>query len=173
MWKCRLAFTSLWEFYCLGDFSQEREHVVLNDFCSFYSLTSLINKSAYIDLISINCLKYFQNFNIIEAVLFDFHKIRMSKIKTILRKLNPKIICCRKYKHFSNDIFKDTILKELSQVRISNKENSSNIFLKIFRNNVDKLAPRRNIISGVTTLHSWVKISVRRLWKCQNREKNI
>ena len=43
-------------------------------------------------------------------------------MKTTFRKLKPKIICCRTCKHFSNDTFKDTLLEELSQVRISNND---------------------------------------------------
>ena len=39
-----------------------------------------------------------------------------------------------KYKHFSNDTFSDTLLAELSQVRISNNDDGFNKFLRICRN---------------------------------------
>ena len=37
-------------------------------------------------------------------------------MKTSFRKLKPKIINYRKYKNFSNYIFRDSLLEELSQV---------------------------------------------------------
>ena len=42
--------------------------------------------------------------------------------ETTFRKLKPKIINYRKYKFFSNDIFRDTLLEELSQIRINNDD---------------------------------------------------
>ena len=73
-------------------------------------------------------------------------------MKTIFRKLKPKITFYRKYKHFSNDTFRDIILEELSQVRISNY-GGFNKFLKICRNTPDKIAPHKKRTSGVTKLH--------------------
>ena len=63
-----------------------------------------------------------------ETGLSHFHKIVITIIKTTFRKLKPKIICYRKYKHFSNDAFKDNFLEELSQVRISSNDDGFNNF---------------------------------------------
>ena len=136
------------------------EHVALKDFCNLYSLNSLINKPSCrknlskpycIDLILTNRPKYFQNSNIIETELSDFHEMAVTIVKTTFRKLKPKIICYRKYKHFSNYIFRDSFLEELSQVRISNNADGFNNCLKNCRNTLDKLAPRKKSTSVVTT----------------------
>ena len=66
-------------------------------------------------------------------------------IKTCFRKLQPKIINYRKYKNFSNDIFRGSLLEELSQVRINNEDDVFNNFLTICRNTVDRFAPRKKV----------------------------
>ena len=58
-------------------------------------------------------------------------------------KLKPKIINYRKYKNFSNDIFRDCLLEEISQVRINNDDDGFNNFLRICRNTLDRFAPRK------------------------------
>ena len=65
-------------------------------------------------------------------------------MKTSFRKLKPKIINYRKYKNFSNYIFRDSLLEELSQVRINNDDEGFNNFLRICRNTLDRFAPRKN-----------------------------
>ena len=50
----------------------------------------------------------------VERWLPDFHKMVVAMMKTSFRKLKPKIINYRRYKHFSNDIFRDSLLEELS-----------------------------------------------------------
>ena len=69
-------------------------------------------------------------------------------MKTTFHKLRPKIICYKKYEHFPNDTFRNTILNELVQVRISNNDDGFNYFLKICRNTLDKLAPRKKKYTG-------------------------
>ena len=55
-------------------------------------------------------------------------------MKTTFLKLKPKIINYRKYEHFSNDTFKDTLLEGLSQVQNINNDNVLNDFLRVCRN---------------------------------------
>ena len=62
-------------------------------------------------------------------------------MKTNFRKLKQKIINYRKYKNFSNDIFRHTLLEELSQVRINNDDHGFNNFLRVCRNTLYKFAP--------------------------------
>ena len=133
-------YSSTYEnFIFLGDFNAGMEHLALKDFCSLYSLTSLINwpccknpsKLTCTDLSLTNCQTFFQNTNVIETGLSDFHKMVVTIIKTSFRKLKPKIINHRKYKNFSNDIFRDSLLEELSQVRINNDDEGFNNFLRI------------------------------------------
>ena len=71
-------------------------------------------------------------------------------MKTSFRKLKPKIINYRKYKNFSNYIFRDSLLEELSQVRINNDNDGFNNFLRICRNTLDKFARRKKSILEVT-----------------------
>ena len=52
-------------------------------------------------------------------------------MKTTFRKLKSKIINFRRYKNFSNDILRDTLLEELLQVRINNDDDGFNNFLRI------------------------------------------
>ena len=66
-------------------------------------------------------------------------------MKTSFRKLKPKIINYRKYKKFSNDIFRDTLLVELSQVRINNDDDAFNKFLRICRNTLDRISLRKKV----------------------------
>ena len=129
----------------------------MKDFCNLYSPTILINsptcwknslKPSCIDLILANHRKYFKKSNIIETGLSDFHKMVVTMMKTTSRKLKPKIICYKKYKHFSNENFRDTLLEELSQVRISKNDDRFNNFLKICRNTLDKLAPHKKVHQG-------------------------
>ena len=66
-------------------------------------------------------------------------------MKTSFRKLKPKIINYRKYKKFLNDIFRDTLLEELSQVRINNDDDAFNKFLRIRRNTLDRISLRKKV----------------------------
>ena len=95
-------YSSTYEnFIFLGDFNARMEHSALKDFCNLYSLTRLINrptcwknpsKPTCIDLILTNRPKFFQNTNVIEMGLSDFHKMVVTIMKTSFRKLKPKII---------------------------------------------------------------------------------
>ena len=136
----------------LGDFNAGMEHSALKDFCNLYSLTSLINKPTCwknptkptcIDLILTNHPKFFQNTNVIGTGLSDFRKMMLTIMKTTFRKLKLKIINHRKYKIFSNDIFRDIPLEGLSRVRIDNDDDGFNNFLRICRNALDRFAPRK------------------------------
>ena len=127
----------------LADFNAGMEHSTLNDFCNLYSLTNLINKPTCwknpakptcIDLIPTNRPKFFQSTNVIETGLFDIHKMVVTITKTTFRKLKPKIINYRKYKNFSNDIFRDTLLEELSQIPINRDDDGFNKLLRICQN---------------------------------------
>ena len=60
-------------------------------------------------------------------------------LNTSFFKLKPKITSYRTYKNFSNDIFRDTRLEELLQVRIKNDDDGFNN-LRICRNTLDRFA---------------------------------
>ena len=145
-------YPSTYENFIFLDFNGGMEHSALKDFCNLYSLTDLINrptcwknpsKPTCIDLILTNRPTFFESTNVIETGLSDFHKMVVNIMKTSFRKLKPKIINYRKYKNFSNDIFRDNLLEELSQVRINNDDEGFNNFLRICRNTLDRFAPRK------------------------------
>ena len=63
----------------------------MRHFCNLCGITSLNNRPtcykhpanrSYIDLISTNCPKYFQNITVIETGLSYFHKMVVTTIKT-------------------------------------------------------------------------------------------
>ena len=83
----------------LGNFNGGMESIALKDFCNIYSLTSLVNKPNYyenplnpscIDSILTNSPKHFQNFNLFETGLSDFHKMVVAVMKTSYLTLEPK-----------------------------------------------------------------------------------
>ena len=124
------------------------EHSALKDFYNLYSLTGLINrptcwknpsKPTCIDLILKNLPNFFQNTNVIQTGPSDFHKRVVIILNTSFFKLKPKITSYRTYKNFSNDIFRDTRLEELLQVRIKNDDDGFNN-LRICRNTLDRFA---------------------------------
>ena len=73
----------------------------------------------------------------------------ITMMKTSFRKLKSKIINYGKYKNFSNDILRDTLLEELSQVRTNNDDDGFNNFLRLCWNILDRFAPRKKSTSEV------------------------
>ena len=133
-------------FNFLDDFNAGMKHSALKDFCNLYSLTGLINrrtcwknpsKPTCIGLILKNLPNFFQNTNVIQTGLSDFHKRVVIILNTSFCKPKPKITSYRTYKNFSNDIFRDTSLEELLQVRINNDDDGFNN-LRICRNTLDR-----------------------------------
>ena len=67
-------------------------------------------------------------------------------MKTSFRKLKPKVINYRKYKNFLNDIFRDSLLEELSKVRINSDDDGFDNFLITCQNTLDRFATRKKSI---------------------------
>ena len=74
-------------------------------------------------------------------------------MKIRYRNLKPKIINYRKYKTFSNDIFRDSLLEQLSEVRINNDDDGFNKFLRNCLNTLDRFAPRKKSALEVIMHH--------------------
>ena len=49
----------------------------------------------------------------IETGFSDFHKITVTVMKSQYQKQKPKIIRYRKYKNFSNELFREELLKKI------------------------------------------------------------
>ena len=69
------------------------------------------DKRTCIDLILTNCPGSFQNSCVIETGLSDFHKMIVTVMKTSYRKIEPRVINYRDYKSFSNEGFRESLLK--------------------------------------------------------------
>ena len=93
------------------------------DFCDMYGLSNLIRKPtcyknpikpSCIDLILTNKEKSFQNSNVYETGLSDFHKLTVTVLKMSYQKLKPIIISYRDYKHYNNQDFRDDLLGKIN-----------------------------------------------------------
>ena len=82
-------------FYCVGDFISEVTEFSVQNFCDIYHLKNLVNvptcyknllKPSCIDLFLTNCSSSFQNTQVIETRLSDFHKINITVLKMFFSK---------------------------------------------------------------------------------------
>ena len=95
-------------------------------------------------------------------------------MKTSFHKLNPKIMDYTKYKIFSNDIFRDSLLEELSRVGIINNDDDGfNNFLRICQSTIDRFAPcKKKYVRGNNAPFMNKTIS-KEIMKRSNLKKNI
>ena len=102
-------------------FLNPRNH--LRSFCDNYSLRSLIKQPTWyksptnptcIDLILTNRPQSFQSNCVLDTGLSDFHLMTLTVMKNVFKKLKPRIINYRSYKHFSNEAFRKSLLNKLS-----------------------------------------------------------
>ena len=111
----------------LSDFNVEADDQNMETFCDSYSLTCLIKQpTCYknplhpkcIDLILTNVPRSFQTICLTEAGLSDFHLMTLTVIRKSSKKLKPRVINYSSYKHFSNEVFRESLLGKLSQQTI-------------------------------------------------------
>ena len=101
------------------------------------------DKLTFIDLILTDCPGSFQNSCVVETGLLDFPKMIVTVMKTSYRKIQPKIIHYRKYKNFSNDIFRDSLQKIFPQNLGNSCDQNVDGFLISCNKILDKYAPRK------------------------------
>ena len=115
----------------LGDFNVEADDQNMKTFCDSYSLTSLIKQpTCYknpshpkcIDLILTNVPRSFQTTCVIETGLSDFHLMTLTVMRKSFKKLKARVINYRSYKHFSNEVFRESLLGKLSQQTFVNND---------------------------------------------------
>ena len=132
----------------LGDFNVEPEEVNMLDFLNIYNLKNLVKqKTCYknpenpscIDLILTNSHRSFQNTNVFETGLSDFHKMTVSVLKSHFPKQKPNIVSYRSYKRFRNNSFRTELDNELLKYDLCNIEYQH--FLNIFLDILNKHAP--------------------------------
>ena len=112
----------------MGDFNVESNDATTKNFCQIYGCKNIVkDKTCFknpinptcIDLIITNRPKSFQESEVIETGLSDFHKMSLTVMKVFYNKQKPKIIQYRKYKGFSNEAFMhelESALARFSQI---------------------------------------------------------
>ena len=136
----------------LDDFNVEVDDQSIKTFCDSYSLTSLIKQPTChknplhpkcIDLILTNEPQNFRTTcvaNRNRSIRFPFKDINCNEKS--FKKLKPRVINCRSYKHFSNEIFRKSLLQKLSQQALVNNDYGFKKFCNITHKTLDKYAPR-------------------------------
>ena len=93
----------------LGDFNAELGEKNMSEFMSAYSLRNLVKQKIYfqnpenpscIDLILNNSPRSFQNSNVFETGLSDFHKLTTAVLKQYFPQPKPKVINYSDYRKF-------------------------------------------------------------------------
>ena len=75
----------------------------------------------FIDLILTNRPKCFQNSNVFETGLSDFHKLTFTVLKVYFQKQKPKVVKYRNDKKFDNNLFRNDLLNELLSNNVQTK----------------------------------------------------
>ena len=153
-------------FLLLGDFNVGVEETHMKSFCENYALTNLIrqptcykNPPTCIDLMITNLPRSFQSACVVETGLSDFHMMTLTVMKKRFKKFQPKIFNYRSYKHFRNEAFRETLLKNLSKEYFINNENGFQIFCSISLDSLEEHAPsKKKYTQGNHMLFFLIKI---------------
>ena len=167
-----LYSTQYENFVVLGDFNVEVDSSDMKDFCKSYNLKSLVwvptcfknsENPSCIDLILTNSEYSLQSSCVIETGLPDFHKMTVAVMKASFQKMKPKIITYRNYELFSNELYKEDLVFELSNESFGFSKLKR--FLEICENTLDRHAPhKKNSFAGIILL-SWIKSFQKQSWK--------
>ena len=145
-----LYSTQYENFVTLGDFNVEVDDNCMKDFCKSYNLKSLVliptcfknpENMLCIDLILTNSPYSIQSSCVIEIDLSDFHKMTVAVMKASFQKMKPKIITYKNYKLFSNELYKEDLVSELSNESL--QFGKLKRFLKICGNTLNRHAARK------------------------------
>ena len=99
-----------------------------------------------IDLILSKVRRSFQTTSVIRTGLSDFHLMALTVMrKSFFLKLTPRVINYSSYKHFSNEIFRES-LSEKSQQKLVNNDYGFEKFCNITLKIPDKYAPQSNAL---------------------------
>ena len=89
------------KYLCIGDFNSETSETALRNFCDLYKLKNLVREPtcfknpdnpSCIDLFLTNCSRSFQDTQVIETGLSDFHKMNLTVLKMFFTKQNMRPI---------------------------------------------------------------------------------
>ena len=121
----------------------------MQTFCEMYNFKSLIkqptcyknpDKSSCIDFILTNVARMFQSTCVIETGLSDFHLMTVTVMRKTFKKVRPRIIIYRSFKHFSNEAFRISLEKKLSREVYVNNNDGLERFCKITMDTLNKQA---------------------------------
>ena len=92
-------------FIVLGDFNADTSNTTISEFCATNlkilikepTCFKILENPTCIDLVLTNRLKCFQNSNVFETRLSDFHKLTFTVLKAYFQKQKPKVIKYRNY----------------------------------------------------------------------------
>ena len=134
----------------LGDFNVDVEEKNMSEFMGVYSLRHLVKQKTCFknpenpsctDLILTNSPRSFQNSNVFEMGLSDFHKLTTTVLKKYFPKLKPKTVNYRDYRKFRNEEFRAQLDNEILKHDINNMGYQH--FLNIFIEVLNKHAPMK------------------------------
>ena len=137
-------------FLVMGDFNVEIDDKFMSNFCESYNLSSLIKEPtcfknpenpSCIDLFLTNLPRSFQCSSVLETGLSDFHKMIVTVMKTNFKRMPPKIINYRDYRHFENDIFRNSLLCDLAKENICDTD--LNRFIELCLKTLNNYAPSK------------------------------
>ena len=119
------------KYLCIGDFNLENSETALRNFCDLYKLKNLVREPtcfknpdnpSCIDLFLTNCSRSFQNTQVIETGLSDFHKMNLTVLKMFFTKQKHETIFYRNYKKFDNLKFKEALNRDLMKHDLNNTD---------------------------------------------------
>ena len=117
------------KYLCIGDFNSETSETALRNFCDLYKLKNLVREPtcfknpdnpSCIDLLLTNCSRSFQDTQVIETGLSDFHKMNLTVLKMYFTKQKHETIFYRNYKTFDNLNFQEALNRELMKYDVNN-----------------------------------------------------
>ena len=85
----------------------------------------------------------FQTACVIETGLSDFHLMTLTVMRKSFKKLKPRVMNYRSYKHFPNDFFWDSLLEKLSQQTFVNNDYGFEKFCNITLETLDNYVQRK------------------------------
>ena len=157
-------------FTLMGNFNVESSDANMKDFCQIYGCKNIVkDKTCFknpinptcIDLIITNRPKSFQESEVIETGLSDFHKMSLTVMKVFHNKQKSKIIQYRKYKSFSNEAFMHELESALARF--------SQISFGIFKSTVDDILIRYVWANQASFINSKIHKEVMRRTHLRNK----
>ena len=148
--KFDIYSSSYSNFTILCDFNIETKEQQIKTFCDNYSLKNFIrqptcykNIPLCIDIILTNVPQKFRSTVLVGTGLSDFHLMILTVIRKILKKLKPRAVNYRCYKHFLNEAYRESLIYELSKEVFVNNDDALQRFCNININIFNRHAPRK------------------------------